>query len=174
MQKVLESIQRVRFTKSTPRQASIREKRGPSLGKINVKVPQRSHHALKFEDRSHEATERQQRCARSKAWNLAKKHLQAQRKRKSCILLFVVDSGANMHMVSKKDLNSAELETMKTSRSPTTVMTANGEVRTYSSKLCFLKKFPQFIPSRFCEDHGLYLPLDQLSKTTSHQEWQEY
>ena len=43
---------------------------------------------------------------------------------------FVVDSGASMHMVSEKDLNSAELETMKTSRSPTTMMTANGEVRT--------------------------------------------
>ena len=33
-------------------------------------------------------------------------------------------------MVSKKDLNSAELETMRTSRSPTTVMTASGEVQT--------------------------------------------
>ena len=29
---------------------------------------------------------------------------------------FVVDSGASMHLVSKKDLNSAELETMRTSR----------------------------------------------------------
>ena len=37
MQKFLEPIQRVRFTKSTLRQASIREKEGPSLGKINVK-----------------------------------------------------------------------------------------------------------------------------------------
>ena len=26
---------------------------------------------------------------------------------------FVVDSGASMHMVSKRDLNSAELETMR-------------------------------------------------------------
>ena len=41
---------------------------------------------------------------------------------------FEVDSGASMHLVSKKDLNSAELETMRTSRSPTTVMTDNGEV----------------------------------------------
>ena len=32
-----------------------------------------------------------------------------------------------MHMVKEKDLNSAELETMRTSRSPTT---AKGEVRT--------------------------------------------
>ena len=42
---------------------------------------------------------------------------------------FVVDSGASMHMVSNKDRNSGELETMRTSRSPTTVMTANGEVQ---------------------------------------------
>ena len=63
-------------------------------------------------------------------------------------------------MVSKKDLTSAELETMRTSRSPTTVMTANGEVQTweeatemssnwtYSSKLCFLKNPPQFFPKK--------------------------
>ena len=55
MQKVLEPIQRVRFTQSTLRQASIRQKKGPSLGKINVKVPhQRSPYAMNFEDRSHE------------------------------------------------------------------------------------------------------------------------
>ena len=41
---------------------------------------------------------------------------------------FVVDSGASMHMVSKKDINSPELKTMRISRNPTTVMTANGEV----------------------------------------------
>ena len=43
---------------------------------------------------------------------------------------FVVDSGASMHMVSERDLNSVELETMRTSKSPTTVMTAKGEVQT--------------------------------------------
>ena len=73
MQKVLGPIRQVRFTKSTLRQASIQENKGPSLGKIQLNVPhQRSPHAVKFEDRSHEETERQQRCARSKAWNLAK------------------------------------------------------------------------------------------------------
>ena len=72
-QKVLGSIRKVRFTKSTLRHASIWEKKGPSLGKINVRAPHpRSPHAMKFEDRSHEETERQQRCARSKAWNIAK------------------------------------------------------------------------------------------------------
>ena len=67
------AIQRVRFTKSTLRRASIRDKKGPSPGKIQVKNPhQRSPYAAKFEDRSHEETEGQERCARSKAWNLAK------------------------------------------------------------------------------------------------------
>ena len=42
-----------------------------------------------------------------------------------------------MHMISKNDLNSAELETVTTSRSPTTVITANGEVQTM--------KRPQFM-----------------------------
>ena len=36
---------------------------------------------------------------------------------------FVVDSGASMHMVSKKDQNKAEFETMRVSRSPPMVMT---------------------------------------------------
>ena len=43
---------------------------------------------------------------------------------------FVVDSGASTHMVSKRDLHSSELEIMRISRSPTTVLTANGEVQT--------------------------------------------
>ena len=56
MQKVLEPIQRVRFTKSTLRQASIRDKKGPSLGKIQVKPRhQRNAYAMK-----------------SEAWNFAK------------------------------------------------------------------------------------------------------
>ena len=44
---------------------------------------------------------------------------------------FVVDSSASMHTISKEDLNSAELETLTTSRSPMTVVTANGEVQTH-------------------------------------------
>ena len=43
---------------------------------------------------------------------------------------FVVDSGAGMHVVSKKDLNKAELETGEDIENPTTVVTANGEVLT--------------------------------------------
>ena len=53
---------------------------------------------------------------------------------------FAVDSGASMHKVSKRDLNSAELETMRTSRSPTTAMTANGEVQTREEATVYVKE----------------------------------
>ena len=42
----------------------------------------------------------------------------------------VVDSGASMHMISKKYFNSVELETVTNQESPITVKTANGEVQT--------------------------------------------
>ena len=82
--KVLRSIRRVRFTQSTLRQAGIRENKGPSLGKIQVKIPhQRSPYAMKFEDRSQEETQRQQRCAQSKAWNLAQQIYKLKEKEKA-------------------------------------------------------------------------------------------
>ena len=55
-----------------------------------------------------------------------------------------------MHMVSRKDLNSAELETMRTSRSPTTVMTANGEVQT-REEATDVKKLALFVKVVFLE-----------------------
>ena len=66
-----------------------------------------------------------------------------------------------MHVVSKKDLNSAEFETMRTSRSPTTVMTANGEVQTREEATENVKELDLFVSvlslGKLCEDHG-YAP----------------
>ena len=81
MQKVMNAIQRVRFTR---RHASIWDKKGPSLGQIQVKLRhQRSPYSLIFEDRSHEKTERLQRCARSEAWNLSKNIFKLEEKDKA-------------------------------------------------------------------------------------------
>ena len=44
---------------------------------------------------------------------------------------FKPDSGASMQMISKKDLSDAEMDTLTKSCSPTTVITANGEVQTH-------------------------------------------
>ena len=137
----------------------------------------------------------------AKHGTLPKKSIQAQRKRQGCILLscagmgttkepedreFVVDSGARTHTVSEKDLNSAELETMRTSRSPTTVMTANGEVQTREEATVYVKQLDLLVKVMLLEENSrsaflgeslcgpwVFIPLDQRSKTTSHQKWQE-
>ena len=84
--------------------------------------------APKFEDRSLEETEWQELGAREAAWKLAKNVFKLKEHEKAaffsspenrCHLAsslkpeereFVVDSGASMHMISKKDLSEAEME----------------------------------------------------------------
>ena len=99
---------------------------------------------------------------------------------------FVVDSGANMHMVSKNDLNSAEVETVRISKNPTTVVTANGEVQTKAEATVYVRELDLFVTvmlrrrytgSSFTRKtlrrSRVYPPLDQWSETTSHQKRQE-
>ena len=72
-----------------------------------------------------------------------------------------------MHMISKKDLNSAELETVTTSRSPTTVITANGEVQMHEEATVYVNELGKFLttkvledtpavlsPGKLCDEHG--------------------
>ena len=83
---------------------------------------------------------------------------------------FVVDSGASMHMVSKKEINSAELETMRTSRSPTMEMTPNAEVQTREEATVYVKQLDLFVKVMLLEE----TPAVHLrSETTSHQKRQE-
>ena len=67
-----------------------------------------------------------------------------------------------MHMVSKKDLDSAELETMGTSRSPTTVMTANGEVQTKEEATVSVKQLDLFVKVVLLEQNPAVLSLGKL------------
>ena len=76
-------IQRVRFTKAVARHAKIRDQ-NPSLGYICPGEPhQRSPNAPKFEDRSQEETEWQERWACEAAWRLAKSVLKLKEKNKA-------------------------------------------------------------------------------------------
>ena len=115
-------------------------------------------YAPKVEDRSLEETEWQEQGAREEAWKLAKSDFKIQGENKAtffspsenwCLTAstlkpeereFGVESGASMHMISKKDLHSAELEIVTTSRSPTTVATANGEVQTHEEATVYVKE----------------------------------
>ena len=80
---------------------------------------------------------------------------------------FVVDSGASMHMMSKNELRSDELDTLRRSRSPTVVLTANGGVHTHEEAQVFVHDVHLFVtvqlleetpavlsPGKLCKDHG--------------------
>ena len=64
-----------------------------------------------------------------------------------------------MHMTSRKDLNSAELETVTTSRCPTTVITANGEVQTHEEATVYVKGLNVFLTVKILEDTPAVLSL---------------
>ena len=69
---ILKPIRSVRFTKAVVRHGNIRDQ-NPSLGMICPGDPhQRNPKAPKFEDRSQEETEWQERSACEAAWKLAK------------------------------------------------------------------------------------------------------
>ena len=61
-----------------------------------------------------------------------------------------------MHTVSEKDLNSAELGTMRTSWSPTTVMTANGEVQTKEEATVYVKQMDLFVTGNSARIMGIH------------------
>ena len=65
---------------------------------------------------------------------------------------FVVDSGASMHMISKKDLSDADMDTLTKSRSLTTVITANGEVQTHEEATVYVKELDIFLTMKVLEN----------------------
>ena len=149
MQKVLEPTRRVWFT-----QASIREKKGPSLGKIQVQhFHQRSPYAVKVRTNLKKRPKRQQRCAQSKACSKRKTQLHSTRPRSNGYSWLRQQKSRRIESLwwipelvctwSAKE--SAELDTMRTSRSPTTVMKANGEVQTREEATVSVKELDLFV-----------------------------
>ena len=156
-------IRCVRFTKAVVRHADIRDQ-NPSPEMICPSDPhQRNPNAPKFEDRSQEETEWQERCAREAAWRLAKnifkkrrnikQHSSHLRKIGACLRHQPLNQKKEnlLYMISKKDLNSAELETV-TTRSPTTVFTANGEVQTHEEATVHVKELDIFLTKKVLDD----------------------
>ena len=75
---------------------------------------------------------------------------------------FVVDSGASMHMISKKDLSDAEMDTLTKSCSPTIVTTANGEVQTHEGAIVYVKELDIFLTMKVLENTPAVLSLGKL------------
>ena len=173
-------IQRVKFTKAIARHTKIRDQ-NPSLGKICPGEPhERSPNATKLEDRSQEETEWREQGAREAAWKLAKSVLKLKEHERAIFFSpsenrclpastlnpeereFVVDSGASMHMISKKDLSDAEMDTLTKSCSPTIVITANGEVQTHEEAIVYVKELDIFLTMKVLENTPEVLSLGKL------------
>ena len=135
----------------------IREGKGQSGGIVQKGEPHERHPcASSFEERTPEETSRREDCASKAAWNLARKvyKLKAEDKATFCSpvekkppgpvsrntedRMFVVNSGASKHMLSKRDLSSDVMDTLRRSRNPITVLTATGENAKYTRKHKFL------------------------------------
>ena len=173
-------IQRVKFTKAIARRTKIRDQ-NPSLGYICPGEPhERSPNAPNFEDRSQEETEWQEQCAREAAWKQAKNVLKLREQQRATFFSpseirclpastlkpeereFVVDSGASMHMISEKDLNNAEMDTLTKSCSPTIVMTANGEVQTHEEAIVHVKELDIFLTMKVLDNTPAVLSFVKL------------
>ena len=142
---------KIQFSRCTWHNIKTRERKGPSLGIIQKCAPhERSPCGPKFAGRSQRgylaarAMRPQGRVGTwifftsSRIWTKLRFYfpVEARAVPAPTSLLpeereFVVDSGASVHMLSIKELSSDEMETLRRSRNPTTVVTANGEVQTF-------------------------------------------
>ena len=75
---------------------------------------------------------------------------------------FVVDSGASMHKLNKKDLRSDEMDTLRRSRNPTTVVAANGEVQTNEEAQVYVHDLDLFVAVQLLEETPAVLSFGQL------------
>ena len=86
-----------------------------------------------------------------------------------------------MHMISKKDLSDAEMDTLTKLCSPTLVITANGEVQTHEEAIVYVKELDIFLTmkvldntpavlslGKLCDENGYSYEWINVSKTTSH------
>ena len=67
-----------------------------------------------------------------------------------------------MHMISKKDLSNAEMDTLTKSCSPTTVITANGEVQTHEEATVYVKELDIFLTMKVLDNTPAVLSLGKL------------
>ena len=67
-----------------------------------------------------------------------------------------------MHMISKKDLSDAEMDTLTKSCSPTMVITANGEVQTHVEATVYVKELDTFLTMKVLENTPAVLSLGKL------------
>ena len=181
---MLGSKHAVKFSKGTWHQIKIRERKGPSRGIVQKCAQVLARRNSRTDHMRKPCTKKD---AHAKQWDLAKNIDKLMNSDKATLYIpgeakvmstfvdlkrpeereFVVGSGASMHVMSKKELSSEEMGTVKRSRTPTVVLTANGEVHTHEEAQVFVHDLNQFVtvqlleetpavPSlgKLCKDHG--------------------
>ena len=174
-------IQRVKFTKAIARHTKIRDQ-NPSLGfffaQVNLMSVAPTLRNLRIGHKKRQSGK--SKGASEAAWKLAKNVLKLKEHQRAtffspsenwCLPVstlkpeereFVVDSGASMHMISKKDLSNAEMDTLTKSCSPTIVITANGEVQTHEEATVYVKELDIFLTMKVLDDTPAVLSLGKL------------
>ena len=137
-------IQRVKFTKAIARHTKIRDRARQAAWKLAKSILN-----LKEQDRA-------TFFSPSKNWCLPASNLKPEERE------FVVDSGASMHMISKKDLNSSKMDTLTKSCSTTIVITANGGVQTHEEATVYVKELDTFLTMKVLENTPAVLSLGKL------------
>ena len=67
-----------------------------------------------------------------------------------------------MHMISRKDLSEAEMDTSTKSCSFTIVITANGEVQTQEEAIVYVKELDMFLTMKVLENTPAVLSLGKF------------
>ena len=73
-----------------------------------------------------------------------------------------------MHMLSRKDLSSDEMDTLRRSRTPTAVVTANGEVHTNEEAQVYVHDLNLFVSVQLLEETPAVLSLGTLCEDHGH------
>ena len=76
--------------------------------------------------------------------------------------MFVVDSGSSMHTLSKRDLSSDEMDTLRKSRKPKTLLAATGEVQINEEGQFFLHDLDLFVTVQLLDETPAVLTLGML------------
>ena len=67
-----------------------------------------------------------------------------------------------MHMIRKKNLSDAEMDTLTESCSPTIVITANGEVQTHEEAIVYVKELDIFLTMQVLDNTPAVLSFGNL------------
>ena len=71
-----------------------------------------------------------------------------------------------MHMISKKDVSDAEMDTLTKSCSSTIVITANGEVQTHEEAIVYVKELGIFLTMKSSKTRQQYCRLESFAMKT--------